>query len=240
MDVSPAQVEQPCNLVQRGQHQHIHAVPRHMLSQARHFLLSGGAHTRRVHLKNRLMRKGGAICPNLAHQIRFGGKRDVFWRGFRGKTFGKRLADGTPVKTDHAPLLHRFGKEGANLRHAGLPVAHQLNAGALQLRACLQKVTSVRPQQRPVGEHYQGAGGAGKAGQPRAGFEILPRVFGGVKIVGQDNVSIHAVRRHPGAQGIQFFRYRHQYYPLSPPRQSGAVILSVVFCSKAKMPLWAR
>ena len=77
---------------------------------------------------------------------------------------------------------------------------HQLDAAAFQLLRGLDEITAVGPQLRLIGREYTSAGRTGKAAHVLSCLEMITYIFGFVEIGCRNDIGIHAMRLHLGAQ----------------------------------------
>ena len=206
--VRAAQVHQPAHVHEGGDDHRVRAFLHQGSAQVHQLFRAGLAHHVRRQLEGGLGREGGAIRPDLAHQVILAG--DGRAALFRQLAQVLRLTGGhhAAVEGQDLPLLQVLLQIGIQRGDAGLAHLHQVDAGALQLIRRLQEVAAVGPQSGPIRADQQRASAASKAADPLAGLEVAGKVLRAMEVVGGNKAIIHAVLCHRGAQVNKLLTHR--------------------------------
>ena len=226
LDVHGAQVQQPGKVVQLA-HQLGGAAQLGQLCTQLAQLFGGGEAC--VFLGQDPGRGGGqsraALGPQLILQE----------QGLNGGVLGfqrllhavhQRAAGGQTAQAQLAALRHHLGAVFLHGGHARLTHLHQLDLGACDLLLGLHKVTAVGPDSTlGHGDHKVGVFTM-EAGEVGQGGVVVGQVLTGVGAAHRDQVHVHTVCLHGGAQGGQPFgncihAHRKAFFLIFAGRTSG-------------------
>ena len=195
-DVSPAQIEEPGDVIQRGEQVPVGAEAGHLLAQEAELVGAALPGIALLQLPDRVGREGRAIRPELSDEVERLGIADLLTAEGGFQRAGVGVGDSTAVIAEALAVPQRLFEIFGDGRHAGLAHFAQLDAGAAQLLGRSEEITPVGPEAGLVRRHDQRAGAAAKAGEPLAALEIAVHIFGGVEIVRQHHIGVDAVFPH--------------------------------------------
>ena len=202
-DVVPAQVEQPGDLVQRGQDRRVRALAAHVLPEERELLGRGAARALHGQQEGLRRRARGPAGPDLAHQVAVHAQAHALVGQGRAQVARHGLVDHLAVKAQAAALGQGLGQVFPQGRDAGLPAAQEPESAALDLPRRLDEVAPVRPEDRVLLRHRADSRRARKARAERARLVVLAHVLGLVVVRRGHDVGVDPCLRHVRAQGRQ-------------------------------------
>ena len=209
-DVAAAEVQCPRDLVERGEQERVRVLRGHVAAQQRELFLAREPRERGVQLPDRLSGERRAVRPDLAYEVAVRGEADLPRRERLFQPARERGAHGAPVKAERAAARQVFGEKIGDGRHAGLPLAHELDGAARELLPGLQEVAPIRPERGALRQHDERSRRAGEAREPRTRLEEAAHIFRAVEVTGCDDVAVHPGIAQLFAQGGELFGGLHK------------------------------
>ena len=129
--VAAAQIQEPRDLVERGDDEHIRAEFCHLAAHQLELFFARQARVLCVQLPHRLARERGAVRPHKVHKVLIARKADVLFVRLRADGAGEGVAERARIEADEAAFGHMAAQKIGDLGHAGLAHAHERDAAAL-------------------------------------------------------------------------------------------------------------
>ncbi|MNQ76515.1 hypothetical protein D3C85_913580 [compost metagenome] len=180
--VRAAQIEEPGDVVQRGDEMHVGAVRAHGLADLGQLVGAGDTGFGRHMFVDAGAGQARPVRPDLVQQVLADFQRGAGSGGSGGQGAECAQAQHLPV---HADDLARLGIGGQPVHMAGRGGQrdlHELHAGAGQLRFGLHPVAAVHPQAGKVGRDHQRADRPREARQPTPPLPAGRQVFGQMRV----------------------------------------------------------
>ncbi len=203
VDIRPAQVQHPSQVVQRGDPVVGGAFADQGLAQSSQLVGARGRCVRQGVFKHRDQGRGRTLGPDGVHWVLRGDQGPVFRRQRIAQRLGQGQAQHRAVHRQLGLRRHHVqGLQPAHIsRHGRAFQLEQGDATASQFGLGLLPVAAVGEQGGLLLGHDQGAGRAGEAAQPFARLPAVGQVLGQMRVAAGHQAGLPALLAHVLTQG---------------------------------------
>ena len=201
-DIVSPDIEQPANIVQRGQKMSRSVKLSHLSPEECDLIKRAAAAEFLIQHPGRPGRQGRTVFPDAADQILIAHNgHPLVLQPLLQLLPGSGIHH-PAVKSQAAPLRQNLLQIFLRGRHTGMPHLHHLHLGARNLSGSLDKIPSVHPQPRLIHGDHRDARRSRKPGDKLPALKMLPHIFRFMKIRRRHQIGVHPRLPHQRPQAL--------------------------------------